>query len=106
MANDQSDLDVIEEFKTHNAGTDGKAHPWRICPIGKHYVRTHVLHIPSSKEHPEGQIVTRHDHCADNPSHLDMMYKGVLKGIIENKNPDPKNEMPKFRVFYKMLLEA
>ncbi len=32
-------------------------------------------------------------------------YKGILKSIITNKNPDPKNEMPIFRSFYKRLLE-
>ena len=31
-------------------------------------------------------------------------YKGILKGIIENKNPDPNHEMPIFRSFYKRLL--
>jgi hypothetical protein len=33
-------------------------------------------------------------------------YKGVLKGIIEGKNPDKNEEMPKFRSFYKQLLES
>lgn len=60
-----SDIDVLEE--------SDKIHPWRICPIGKHYVRTHNLHIHPSKEHPTGQIVIRHAHCADNPSHKDML---------------------------------
>jgi hypothetical protein len=32
-------------------------------------------------------------------------YKGILKDIIEKKdNPDPLNEMPKFRHFYEQLL--
>lgn len=30
-------------------------------------------------------------------------YKGILKGIIENKNPDPKGEMKIFRGFYQQL---
>ncbi|MCE3238009.1 MAG: hypothetical protein K0R24_990 [Gammaproteobacteria bacterium] len=30
-------------------------------------------------------------------------YKGVLKGIIENKNPDPENKMPKFHELYAKL---
>lgn len=30
-------------------------------------------------------------------------YKGILKGIIENKNPDPLNEMKIFRGFYQEL---
>jgi len=32
-------------------------------------------------------------------------YKGILGGIIEGKNPDPKKEMPIFRNFYRQLLE-
>ena len=39
-----------------------KIHPWRICPMGKHYVKEHSLHTPPSKEHPQGEIVTRHAH--------------------------------------------
>jgi hypothetical protein len=31
-----------------------KVHPWRLCPAGEHFVRTHQMHVPSSKEHPEG----------------------------------------------------
>ena len=31
-------------------------------------------------------------------------YKGVLKGIIEGKNPDKNEEMPKFHTLYKQLL--
>ena len=30
-------------------------------------------------------------------------YKGVLKGIIENKNPDPERKMPKFHELYAKL---
>ncbi len=33
-------------------------------------------------------------------------YKGILKGIIENKNPDPLGEMPIFRGLYQQLLDA
>ena len=51
--------------------TDGeqknKVHPWRLCPIGKHYVREHQERIPPSKQHPEGEIIIRHAHCASNP---------------------------------------
>ncbi len=34
-------------------------------------------------------------------------YKGILKDILEEKdNPDPLNEMPKFRKFYEQLLRS
>jgi hypothetical protein len=36
-------------------------------------------------------------------------YKGILKNIVENKdpnhNPDPYGEMPKFSSLYKKLLK-
>jgi hypothetical protein len=36
-------------------------------------------------------------------------YKGILDAIVKNEdpnhNPDPDNEMPKFRFFYKQLTE-
>jgi hypothetical protein len=44
-----------------------KIHPWRLCSIGKHYVKEHQERIPPSKKHPEGEIIIRHAHCASNP---------------------------------------
>ncbi len=55
------------------AAKDDKAHPWRVCPLGQHFVRTHLEHIPPSKTHPQGKVITRHEHCAHNPSHKDML---------------------------------
>src|SRR3990167_2063390 len=52
---------------------DKKAHPWRICPIGKHFVREHVVHIPPSKSNPDGTTSTWHEHCATNLSHKDEL---------------------------------
>lgn len=68
-----------------------KAHPWRICSIGKHYVREYVAHIPPSKAHPDGITATWHEHCAMNVSHkdelsyheiqyIDVTYFGALVG--------------------------
>ena len=54
-------------------GVDEKAHPWRRCSIGKHFVRKHTIHIPPSKEHPSGKDTTVREHCADNPSHKDEL---------------------------------
>ncbi len=39
-------------------------HPWRMCPYGEHWVKTH----------PEGSVTTRHEHCARNPSGKDQLY--------------------------------
>ena len=60
-----------------------KAHPWRRCPIGKHFVKSHIEHIPPSKTHPQGIIITRHEHCADNPSHKDELSYDEIQYITE-----------------------
>src|SRR5690348_14898598 len=46
---------------------EGKVHPWRLCNLGKHYVKEHHERIPPSKKHPDGEIIIRHAHCANNP---------------------------------------
>ena len=68
-----SDKNTIEE----------KAHPWRICSVGQHYVRAHLEHIPPSKKHPHGQVITRHAHCASNPSHKDVLSFDEIHHISE-----------------------
>lgn len=60
-----------------------KVHPWRICPIGQHYVRTHPLHTRPGEKHPQGEIVTRHGHCADNPSHKDMLSYDEIQAMAQ-----------------------
>lgn len=47
-----------------------KTHPWRLCPVGEHWVRTHPLTVPPSAKNPDGDMTTRHGHCAGNPSDL------------------------------------
>lgn len=67
-------------------------HPWRICPYGEHWVRTHPLHVPPSKTHPEGSITTRHEHCALNPSGKDHLYPDEIREIANQKFSSFKNK--------------
>ena len=60
-----------------------KIHPWRLCPAGEHWVRTHLLHVPPSKSYPEGHITTRHAHCAHNPSGKDQLYPEEINEIAD-----------------------
>lgn len=53
--------------------SDEKAHSWRVCPVGKHFVQEHIVHIPPSRAHPAGKTTICHEHCADNPSHKDEL---------------------------------
>ena len=69
-----------------------KIHPWRLCPTGEHWVRTHNMHVPPSKEHPEGYDTIRHAHCARNPSGKDQLY---LDEILEISDKNFSNAQPK-----------
>lgn len=59
-----------------------KAHPWRRCPIGQHFVKEHVIHIKPNKEHPDG-LVKVHEHCANNPSHKEELSYDEIQYITQ-----------------------
>ena len=79
MSNNESILDPVDT-KTKNQ-TDNNPHPWRVCPRGQHLVRAHLEHIPPSKEHPEGHVITRHEHCAANPTHKDKLTFNEMQAM-------------------------
>ncbi len=56
-----------------------KLHPWRLCPSGQHWVSTHPMRIPPSKDHPNGYTTLRHGHCAKNPTGKDQLYPDEIK---------------------------
>ena len=59
---------IMDDVAVSNTSEEtDKVHHWRICPIGKHYVKEHFEHIPPSKMHPGGDVIVRHAHCASNP---------------------------------------
>jgi hypothetical protein len=60
-----------------------KSHPWRFCPAGQHWVKTHPLHVPPSQKNPAGSIATRNEHCAVNPSHKDSLYADEIQEIAK-----------------------
>ncbi|MBI3018683.1 MAG: transglycosylase SLT domain-containing protein [Deltaproteobacteria bacterium] len=51
-----------------------KVHPWRLCPLGQHWVRTHPMSVPPSKKNPAGSVTSRKGHCARNPTGKDQLY--------------------------------
>lgn len=67
-------------------------HPWRVCSYGEHWVRTHPLHVPPSKTHPNGSITTRREHCARNPSGKDQLYPDEIREIAAQHFSDLKNK--------------
>jgi hypothetical protein len=62
---------------------DEKVQPWRICPIGKHFVRKHSVHVPPSENHPERKTSIWHEHCANNPSHKDELSFHEIEYITQ-----------------------
>ena len=74
--------DVLDDTKQQNKSEE-KIHPWRICPIGKHFIKKHIVHLPASKEHPNGSTIERHEHCAINPSKKDLLTFDEIQAITE-----------------------
>ena len=75
-----SDLEkIIEDSQESNE----KIHPWRICPIGKHFVKKHIVHVPPSKKHPHGKTIERHEHCALNSSKKDVLSFDEIQAMTD-----------------------
>jgi hypothetical protein len=80
-----------------NTKTDAKpilppVHSWRVCPYGEHWVRTHPMHVPPSKTHPEGLVITRKEHCARNASGKDQLYSEEIQEIAGQNFANLKNK--------------
>ena len=81
---------TISEVALADIEEKRKTHRWRLCPTGMHYVREHQERIPPSKTHPNGEVIIRHAHCANNPlgknKHEinDILSFGELKIIKES----------------------
>lgn len=52
------------------------SHPWRLCPIGEHWVVTHSRHVKKGVTQVSG-------HCRTNPSHKDQIYIEELLQIAD-----------------------
>ncbi len=76
-------------------------HPWRLCPAGEHWVRTHPMQVPPSESHPEGYVTTRQGHCARNPSGKDQIYPDELHEIATQRFPVVKNRPCSLKLTFK-----
>ena len=56
-----------------------KRHPWRLCPLGKHWVTPHMRTRTSSRGHSYTQSVE--GHCRSNSSQLDHLYTDEIHEI-------------------------
>ena len=66
-----------------------KKSPWRICPIGKHWTKTHPRHYES------GTISDQSGHCKKNPSGKDLLKSDEIEMIptlaIFQNSPKPNS---------------
>lgn len=69
-----------------------KTHPWRLCPIGQHWVVDHDLKVPPSAKGP-GYVTLRRGSCHKNPSQKDVYtaqeFREIAHRYFENLRNDP-----------------
>ncbi len=58
----------------------GKSHPWRLCPLGESWVRTHPLTVPASEKGPEWET-SRRGHCRNNKNGRNVCTADELREI-------------------------
>lgn len=57
-----------------------KNHPWRLCPLGESWVRTHPLTVPASSKKPKHSTV-RNGHCRENPGGREVYTASEFREI-------------------------
>lgn len=72
----------VEAILLCNIQPKKKAHPWRRCPIGEHFVREHSIRSQSSDQHSAGNIII-HEHCARNPSCKEELSYAEIQHITD-----------------------
>ena len=68
---------------------ENKKHPWRICPIGEHWVVTHPRNLPQGPGTTEVE-----GHCRLNPSKRDRMRAEEIFAIAKRFFSKKLKEMP------------
>lgn len=56
-----------------------KIHPWRLCPIGKHWVKSHPMRTPG------GGVTTRDGHCRTSARGLDILTLDEIENIASHE---------------------
>lgn len=83
MHDQVEEADTIQDLVCSESINE-KAHPWRRCAKGKHFVREHIVHVSPSKKHPEGVLSTWHEHCVSNPSHKEELSCAEILYITDS----------------------
>ncbi|HLB59808.1 MAG TPA: transglycosylase SLT domain-containing protein [Bdellovibrionota bacterium] len=61
-----------------------RKHKWRLCPLGEHWVRTHLRKVSVSKKNPAG-LTEVEGHCRHNRSKKDEIYKDEINEISRTR---------------------
>ena len=79
--------EIVDQMKIDQPPT----HPWRMCPGGHCWVKTHPRKVQSSKKNPDG-FTTVDGHCRRNKSGKDLIYPDEINRIGKDyfKNLDVK----------------
>lgn len=73
--------------------TEKKQHPWRVCPVGEHWVKEHPRRVKKSEQNPDG-ITIVDGHCRKNSSRHEIFVADELHEIVKQHFKN-LNEMPK-----------
>jgi len=69
-----------EVVRLQAKGVPVQAHPWRLCPLGEHWVSEHKVSVKESAKNPSGKT-TRSGHCRKNRSKKDQLYRDEMSEI-------------------------
>ena len=71
-----------------------KTHPWRLCPIGEHWVVTHDLNVPVSSKGPAYKTL-RQGHCRTNSGKREVYtaqeFREIAHRYFEGLRSDPES---------------
>lgn len=72
-----------KDLETIPTPASKRKHKWRACPLGQHWVRTHLRQVRISKKNPSG-FTEVEGHCRHNRSNKDEIYKDELDKIAND----------------------
>lgn len=78
-----------KEFEKIFLETAPSSHPWRVCPLGYHFVHEHLRLVDVTDKNPRGSTSVR-AHCRRNPTNKDELYPNEIKLISKNAKKDFK----------------
>jgi predicted nucleotidyltransferase len=73
-----------------------KVHPYRLCPVGYHWVKTHLRTVPPSLTNPMGGLTEVDAHCRVNQGKKESLTAEEIREIFNRFGKSSKSAMPLF----------